>query len=288
MPSQFQPYQYTAIPNPEKHPKGSKGVLALIITLVVLACLGLFAVGIAGCATIASVVESDGSTQSTSTSSQSGSSDSTSAGAGNANLRSVLGEGSSIDNFTKSELEELQEKYFASAKATGDNTPQGIYFVGEKKGLKAGTYWMGGSDTQLSYYFVLTKSGNTYNCKLNNNYYGHNLITVNDSEVLIVINGTKGFCDISKMTDTFSDPYTNGVFRVGTDIPAGTYRLKAGKDSSTYYAYYVMKDLSYEGDYITEEKQTSDANTFSTYTVTLHEGEYLELFNATATKGSQA
>ncbi len=288
MPSPFQPYQYTAIPNPEKQPKGSKGILAAIIVLVVVACLGLFATGIVGCATIATVLDSDGSSSSTSASSSASSDDQESEGAGNANLRTVLGEGGSIDNFTKSELKELQEKYFANAKATGNNTPQGIYFVGSKGGIDAGTYWMGGSDTQLSYYFVLTKSGNTYKCKLNNNYYGHNLITVEDSEVLIVINGTEGFCDISKMTDKFSDPYTNGVFRVGTDIPAGTYRLKAGKDSSTYYAYYVMKDLSYEGDYITEQKQTSDASTFATYTVTLHEGEYLELFNATATKGSQA
>ena len=38
MPSPFQHYQYTAIPNPEKQPKGSKGILAAIIVLVVVAC----------------------------------------------------------------------------------------------------------------------------------------------------------------------------------------------------------------------------------------------------------
>ncbi len=287
MPSPFQPNQYTVIPNPNP-PQKSKSSTVLLVSLIIIACLTVMGIGLVSCAAVSFHISEANSEQSSNSNSSSSSESEYTSAQGNATLRNILGETNSIENFTESELKSLKKKYFSGAKASGGNTPQGIYFVGDDSDLKAGTYWMGGSDTELSYFFVLSKSGNTYSCKLTNNYYGHNLIEVKDSEVLVVVNDTAGFCEISKMNEKFSDPYTNGVFRVGTDIPAGTYHLKAGKDSSTYFAYYVMSNLSYEGDYITDQQRSTDSSTFAGYTVTLHDGEYLELYNATATKGSKA
>ena len=227
------------------------------------------------------VIDPDG----TSSSSSDTSSESKKA-SNNASLRIALGETASTDAFTKKELEGFQKEYFADSKATGKNKPQGIYFVGSD--IKAGDYWMGGSDSESSYFYVLEKDGKGYSCRIANNYYGHNLISVSKGEVLVVINGSEGFCKLSDMNETFSDPYTNGVFRVGTDIPAGTYTLKAGKDSDSYCAYYIMSNLSYEGDYITEQKHESDQSKMSTYTITVEEGQYLELYNCSATQGSKA
>lgn len=209
---------------------------------------------------------------------------------GNATLRSLLGEGTSTDPFSKSELEELQSDLFSKAQAKGSSLPQGIYFVGDEGTVKAGQYWIGGSDTGESYYFVLEKSSiikNNYTCKLVNTYYGHNIAEVSDGQVLVVINGEEGFCALSKMNKKFSDPYTNGVFRVGTDIPEGTYFLQPGKDSDNKFAYYVMDNLSYEGDYIVDQKEETKISAFTGLQVTVKNGQYLELYNATATKGTQ-
>lgn len=210
---------------------------------------------------------------------------------GNATLRELLGKGSSADPFSKKELEQLQSSLFSKAEAKGSNTPQGIYFVGDgKNSIKAGQYWIGGADSGECYYFVLEKSsviGNEYTSKLVNTFYGHNIAEVSDGQVLVVINGDEGFCPLSKMKKKFSDPYTNGVFRVGTDIPEGTYFLQPGKDPENKFAYYVMKDLSYEDDYITDQKEETEISAFTGCQVTVKNGEYLELFNATATKGTQ-
>lgn len=206
--------------------------------------------------------------------------------ANNATLRKLLGQDYSTESFTASELENIQKQVFASSKTKEGRHPQGVYFVG--KDIPAGDYWMEGNEEGLSYYFVLEKDDRNYNCRLSNNYYGHNLMGLNQGEVLVLVNGEGGFYPLSDMKQAFSDPYTNGVFRVGIDIPAGTYHLKPGKDYDNYSACYVMNDLSYDDDYLDQTILEQDRDNFSGREVTLKEGQYLELFNATATKGATA
>ena len=78
------------------------------------------------------------------------------------------------------------------------------------------------------------------------------------------------------MDETFSSPYQSGVYRVGIDIPAGTYQLKLGP-ADDYSACYVMKDLNFTDDsylfegYYIEGDQPDE--------VVLEEGTYVELYN---------
>jgi hypothetical protein len=80
-----------------------------------------------------------------------------------------------------------------------------------------------------------------------------------------------------------SAPYLNGVYRVGTDIPAGTYTLSGG-DANDYCAYFVMNSLDFTGDNVIEQNEFYDASTIpSETTITLEEGTFIELYNMEAT-----
>ena len=79
-------------------------------------------------------------------------------------------------------------------------------------------------------------------------------------------------------------PYTSGCYRVGVDIPAGTYTITAQDDASEFTdeecAAYIMQDLEFDDDSITG---TYYVLAGSSQTITVEEGDYLELFAAVAT-----
>ena len=186
---------------------------------------------------------------------------------------------------TAQNLEAIQKKFdeldLGSKEAKGSIKP-GVYTVGEN--LDAGSYWIYGNDATLSYYFMLEAldtdkavADRTYNVDIINNYYGHNIVDVEAGDVLIVVN-ENGMIPLSDMKEKFSEPYLPGVYRVGTDIPAGTYHVNPYKDDN-YYAVFNMDDWD-------PEDPTILAMTFDEEeldTVTLKEGEYVELFNVTLT-----
>lgn len=182
-------------------------------------------------------------------------------------------------------LEAIQKKFdeldLGSEEAKGSLKP-GVYTVGEN--LDAGSYWIYGNDATLSYYFMLDATNDdaaiadrTYDVDIINNYYGHNIVDVEAGDVLIVVN-ENGMIPLSDMKEKFSEPYLPGVYRVGADIPAGTYHVNPYKDDN-YYAVFTMDDWDPEDPTIlamTFEEDDLD-------TVTLKDGEYVELFNVTLT-----
>lgn len=183
------------------------------------------------------------------------------------------------------ELDSIQDHVFHNASRKpnkeGAYSP-GVYFVGVD--LPAGSYWFDGSDKQLSSFFILQHSStadDTYDVVHINEYYGHNLMDLKDGEVFILDNHAS-MEPLKSMDETFSDPYTSGTYRVGTDLPAGTYYLAPGKLKSDYCAYYIMSDLQYdtssfrEVDYLIEGDEPIQ--------ITLKDGEYLELYNMVMSK----
>lgn len=184
-------------------------------------------------------------------------------------------------SFTTDDLDYI-ESLFPSTIHDPDsqgNYPNGVYFVG--RDIPEGSYWLEGNDASTSNFFILQPSKTTdgaYDVVLSNSYYGHNIMDLHNNEVFILANNST-FMPLENMTETFSAPYGNGVYRVGTDIPAGTYRLGLGKKDD-YSACYVMKDLNYTDDsylyeayYITGDKPDE---------ITLTEGTYVELYNMSA------
>ena len=79
-------------------------------------------------------------------------------------------------------------------------------------------------------------------------------------------------------------PYGNGCYRVGVDIPAGTYTITAAPvddpEVTDECAAYVMDDLDFDDDSIVDTQYVIPGGK---QTVTVVDGQYLELFAATAT-----
>ncbi len=276
-----------APPAPPSDPKKSnKGVIIAIIAVIVVLLLGM-----AGCSACTVAITSgadnylaDSSSSQRNTPYGNGQNNSSSNSESdqaylNAQTRSAFDlQGSSA--LTDEELSQVQAGYFNGSSIAPNSEgiyPQGVFHVGTD--LPAGTYWFSGSSSALSYFFILkpTSDGaSTYNAVHVNSYFGHNLMNLEDGEVLILANnGT--MTPIAKMTEQFSSPYGSGVYRVGTDIPAGSYRVIVGDGADTYSAYYVMSDLNYSDDsYLDSDYFVSGDNGTE---IILEEGTYVELYN---------
>lgn len=162
--------------------------------------------------------------------------------------------------------------------STDEEHQPGVYYVG--KDIPTGLYWVDGDETELTYYFKLkptqdSSAQTTYTVSHGNSYYGHNIVDVAEGDVLVI---EEEALPLDQMNDKFTSPYKSGVYRVGADIPAGTYTLSAGK-ADDYYGYYVMKDLSYNEDSYLDQGYFMNVNEHPT--VTLEEGTYIELYNLT-------
>ena len=267
------------------------GKRGLIVVIIVLVCLLSISCGVSSCNVLLNVVDNTqqsgsafdygtgNSSNSTGNSSNGNSYSSSEQATLNSSTRQALGlSGSS--SFTENDLATVEASCFNNASIKPDangNYGVGVYRVGTD--LPAGTYWFSGSSSELSYFYILTPTSDgasTYNVSHANNYYGHNLMELQDGEVFILDNnGT--MTPIEKVSQQFSQPYASGVYRVGTDIPAGTYKLSVGDGANDYSACYVMSDLNF----------TSSSYLYSNYFVpgdtpgeiTLEEGTYIELYN---------
>lgn len=150
--------------------------------------------------------------------------------------------------------------------STDEEHQPGVYYVG--KDIPAGLYWVDGDETEVTYYFKLkpTQDGSaqtTYTVSHGNSYYGHNIVDVAEGDVLII---EEEALPLDQMNEKFTSPYKSGVYRVGADIPAGTYTLSAGK-ADDYYGYYVMKDLSYNEDSYLDQGYFMNVNEHPTVTL---------------------
>ncbi len=261
----------------------SGGAKAAITALIIAACMAVFSFGAVACSTIFDSANSgySGTSNAFDGNSSNGYSNSLDADQSslNASARSALGlTGSSA--FTENDLATVQATCFNNASIKPDangNYGVGVYHVGTD--LPAGTYWFSGSSSQLSYFYILTPTSSgasTYNVSHVNNYYGHNLMELQEGEVFILDNqGT--MTPIEKMTQKFSQPYTSGVYRVGTDVPAGTYKLTVGDGANDYSACYVMSDLNFnDSSYLYSNYFVPGDNPGE---VVLEEGDYIELYN---------
>ncbi len=156
----------------------------------------------------------------------------------------------------------------------------GVFRVGTD--IPAGRYWFTGDDSAPSAFYILRpdeKRTVEYNVAYANTYYGHNLMDVDDGEILIIDNEGL-FMPIDEMKETFEPPYGNGVYRVGVDIPAGSYALSLGPNDDLC-AYSVMKDLRYlDSSYIDQGFYVEGDGPGE---LTLSEGTYVELYNMTLT-----
>lgn len=166
---------------------------------------------------------------------------------------------------------------------------KGIYAVGPNGQIPAGLYYLEGSNEKLSHFYVFDGDDGRYKLDDSVQYFGNYYTDLDEGDLIAFVPGEDVSMHPASSTSTNpTPPYTNGCYRVGIDIPAGSYTITAATvgegETDEDSAAYVMKDLDFDEDSIVDTKYVIPG---SQQTVTVSNGQYLELFAATATPVAQ-
>ena len=120
-------------------------------------------------------------------------------------------------------------------------------------------------------------------------YFGNYFVDLDEGDLIVFDPGDEATMYPAPSTSTNpTAPYTNGCYRVGIDIPAGSYTITAATvgegETDEDSAAFVMKNLDFDDDSIVDTKYVIPGGE---QTVTVSNGQYLELFAATATSVAQ-
>lgn len=152
----------------------------------------------------------------------------------------------------------------------------GTYQVG--KDIPAGTYYIEAT-SQYGGYFAVTKdkSGATKSIIENDTFATHTFIKVTSGQYVTL---TRAKMVAAKNAPEFKTDkngyYDEGSYRVGTDIPAGKYKLvPTSKTESGHYA--TRSKINHSSDTILE------TDTFAqSITITVEDGQFLKFFGCKA------
>lgn len=191
-------------------------------------------------------------------------------------------------------LEDLEELYGVQLQKSNDGKFfSGIYKVGKTHEMLPGTYIIDGDQEDMSHFCIFTPSkgsnGSTgYRIKAMIEYFGDYFAEFSEGELVIFTPDNNNFKMEMAQNDPLkvTDPLDSGCYRVGIDIPAGTYDLTIEticqnelEYANSEAAAYVMDNLRFDEDSITQSVPVkAGVNT----TVTVKDGEYLELFGVRA------
>ena len=186
--------------------------------------------------------------------------------------------------FTLSDIKEAAGDLPCDIDDEGKATP-GVYVVG--RDIDEGLYFLQGNPSTESECYLFDPEGSgTYSMSTAVTYTGNYFADLEKGQVVVFMPSAKSMLMIPAEQADFQPqaPYASGLYRVGQDIPAGTYTITVSPDAphnpSQDYAAYVMKDLDFDDDSITDSKPLLRG---STQTVTVEDGEWLELFGTIAT-----
>ncbi|WP_296009439.1 hypothetical protein [uncultured Adlercreutzia sp.] len=199
---------------------------------------------------------------------------------------------SSVGTYTLEEIAAVfeNEGIEAGTVGEGDSCPKGYYTVGKDGQIPAGLYYLEGSNEKLSHFYVFDGEGNgRYEVGDAVQYFGNYYAELDEGDLMVYMPGDDGVMHPASPTSTEPvAPYTNGLYRVGVDIPAGSYTITAATvgegETDEDSAAFVMKDLDWDDDSIVDTQYVIPGGK---QVVTVTDGQYLELFAATATPVSQ-
>ncbi len=150
----------------------------------------------------------------------------------------------------------------------------GNYKVGSD--IPAGTYYIECTDSKWSAYFCISADSNGDKILENDNFNTHTFITIENGQYLEIKRGKATLA--SSITDLVpGSSFGEGMYRVGTDIEAGEYKLTS--TDATWPGYYCVYDNVSASRNIQSNKNF-DGNAY----VTVKNGQYLELSRCKAEK----
>lgn len=201
-------------------------------------------------------------------------------------------------------FDELMDEYdLERGSATDDGFAQGAYLVGAGETLEPGTYLFQGSQSEMgSFYVYAPQDGEEglYSMKYPFAYFGWALAELSAGDAVffkpaaetdLITAVPEGPIDPRIPLET---PCTSGMYRVGIDIPAGTYAvtqeeasaeaLSARASLAPSVVIYDSLDLSRASEGIEEELPRLDDGGENGEEVIVHveDGQILELFGCTA------
>jgi|GEM_PF-3913251 len=165
----------------------------------------------------------------------------------------------------------------------------GVYEVGVGKDIKPGLYFLEGSQTlEGSFKLFKKEKDGEYYLGASIVYFGNYLADLKEGELIDfwAPEDSQFFLAPEVEFDALDIPYKSGCYRVGIDIPAGTYRVTAQpgaldiENLSGEPAAIIMDDLDWNEDSIVGEYYVMVGES---HTITLEEGQILELYQAEMT-----
>lgn len=169
----------------------------------------------------------------------------------------------------------------------------GAYQVGTLSGIAEGVYFLEGAPDKESRYFLFRAvSGQAdpqktrYLYRSQNAYLGNHFVSLGSGDLIVYLpaDDDDSMYDASIAQVQVDEVLTSGLYRVGTDIPAGIYRIEVDErllDVATLeQGAYVMSDSSFSDGTVVDERYVTLG---SNQTIGVREGDWLELYGATAT-----
>ena len=162
-----------------------------------------------------------------------------------------------------------------------------MYRVGAGQDIEAGRYFFEGSMDEEGYFTVFASNGSSggYDVKSVFTYFGNYFADLEEGDLVVFMGAGDDRMYPADQADFKPEaPYKSGLYHVGTDIPAGAYAITVQDEAAAVAdqdsAAYVMNSLNFDGDTIIDTKYVLKGGT---QTVTVKDGEWLELFAAVAT-----
>ena len=162
----------------------------------------------------------------------------------------------------------------------------GVYEVGVD--IEPGRYFMEGDPTKENHYVLYDPDDDktdSYEMDEAVVYFGNYYVDLDKSDIIVFYpDADQSMMAVADSSFAPTAPYTGGLYLVGTDIPAGTYTVKlddeAAANASAEPAAFIMKDLEWDDDSITDQYYTVKGGS---HTITVRDGQWVEAYAVTLT-----
>lgn len=191
-----------------------------------------------------------------------------------------LGDSSPLLTYSYSEITADKDSY--DNVIENGRISNGIYEVGAD--FAAGRYFFEGDpDTEGRYivYKPVENGGGNYELRESVVYFGNYYADLEAGDIIVFSPAATEHAMTAVADASFAPaaPYRGGLYLVGTDIPAGTYTVEydesAAANATMEAAAYIMKDLEWDDDSITNEYYAVKG---THHTVTVTEGQWIEAY----------
>lgn len=200
--------------------------------------------------------------------------------------------------------EELAEQFGTfpgdGAIGPGNTAKPGMYHVddhADSPSLPEGIYLLKGASDEVNRYTVFDVNANgTFSYRYSVVYFGDYFADLYGGQLVIYQPAAADMtmAPASPAPLKVGDPLTSGCYRVGIDIPEGTYiigiqedALYAALDEDTEPGAFVMDDLLFEDGSVVDSQYLLHYSQ-AVVTVTVKDGQYLELYAASAVPATDA